>query len=139
MTVNGRLIGEIANIKGSVSVNGNLEAENFILNGLFDIKGMLNADIAEIGLRYGSSKALEIIGEKITVKRKSTIIPFQKNNGSLQVQVIEGNEIYLEYTTADLVRGHSVRIGPGCEIRKVEYHDHFSCSSNSSVKEHTKI
>ena len=34
---------------------------------------------------------------------------------------IEGDDVDLEYTQADVVRGRRVRIGEGCSIGRVEY------------------
>ena len=34
---------------------------------------------------------------------------------------IEGDDVDLEYTEADVVRGRRVRIGEGCSIGRVEY------------------
>lgn len=38
-----------------------------------------------------------------------------------QVGDIEGDDVDLEYTQADVVRGRRVRIGEGCSIGRVEY------------------
>ncbi|MFK9094391.1 cytoplasmic protein [Bacillus salipaludis] len=134
-----RLNGEVANIKGSISVGGDVEYEKFDLSGGFEIKGLLNADTINIGLRFGESTAEEIGGEKITIKRKTSLLPFAKDEGSLVVKVIEGDEIFLENTKADIVRGNLVKIGSGCQIGRVEYSTDFIQDKNSTVKMSEKI
>jgi len=134
-----RLSGEVANIKGSISVGGDVEYEKFDLSGGFEIKGLLNADTINIGLRFGESTTEEIGGEKITIKRKTSLLPFVKDEGSLVVKVIEGDEIFLENTKADIVRGNLVKIGAGCQIGRVEYSTDFIQDKNSTVKMSEKI
>lgn len=53
--------------------------------------------------------------------------------------MIEGDDIYLENTKADIVRGNKVKIGPGCQIGVVEYRDDFTHDSKALVKITTKI
>ncbi|CRK85401.1 cytoplasmic protein [Neobacillus massiliamazoniensis] len=134
------LSGNEATIKGSISVKGDVEYETFESSGGFDIKGLLNADTIKIALRYGESKAEEIGGGNITVKRKrNSFIPFVGEEGSLAAKVIEGDDVYLENTRAEVVRGNKVNIGPGCQIGLVEYTNDFSENANSTVKMTKKI
>ncbi|MGJ7919250.1 cytoplasmic protein [Neobacillus sp. LXY-4] len=134
-----RISGEDANIKGSLSVNGDAEFENFYSTGAFEIKGLLNAETIKIFPRYGSSSAEEIGGEKIIVKRKSTLFSLFSGEGILEAGVIEGDEVYLENTTANIVRGKRISIGPGCEIGVVEYNEELSVDPNALVKENRKM
>ncbi|MBL4953464.1 cytoplasmic protein [Neobacillus sp. YIM B02564] len=109
--------------------------ESFHSSGGFEIKGLLTAETINIALRFGSSNAEEIGGGKITVKRKkNSLFPFGKETGSLQTKVIEGDDIYLENTTADIVRGNKIKIGPGCIIGTVEYRTDFQQDPDSTVK-----
>jgi|SRR5579875_228435 len=136
--------GEKATIKGSLSTNGNVEFETFESNGGFVIKGLLSAETIKIGLLFGDNKAEEIGGGKITVKRGAWLIPFTniplaKKAGYLTAKVIEGDEIYLENTKADIVRGTIVKIGPGCQIGLVEYSADFLEDKNATVKTAKKL
>jgi cytoskeletal protein CcmA (bactofilin family) len=134
------LSGDAATIKGSVSVKGNVEYETFDSSGGFEIKGLLSADTIKIAVSFGNSFAEEIGGGKITVKRGSwlipfTNIPFSRKTGYLEAKVIEGDEVYLENTKADVVRGNTVKIGPGCEIGLVEYRENFTQDPRADIKE----
>ncbi|MDN3019438.1 cytoplasmic protein [Paenibacillus sp. BSR1-1] len=134
------LIGDQASIKGSIVVNGDVEYETFDSSGGFEIKGLLTADTIKVGLRFGQSTAEEIGGGKITVKKKkNTLLPFGKEVGTLKAKVIEGDDIFLENTTADIVRGNQVKIGQGCQIGLVEYREHLSQDSQATIKTKTKI
>ncbi|MFD2445369.1 cytoplasmic protein [Bacillus sp. CGMCC 1.16607] len=139
LEVGNRFTGEEANIKGSLSVNGDTEFENFRSTGAFEVKGLLNAGTIEISLRFGKSTANEIGGEKIVVKKKSGLFPFMKGEGTLEARVIEGDEIYLENTKAEVVRGKKVHIGTGCNIALVEYQERLTTDSNTIIKENHKI
>ncbi|MEH7180965.1 cytoplasmic protein [Neobacillus vireti] len=133
------LTGEEANIKGSISVNGDVEYETFESTGGFEIKGLLNADKIKISLRFGQSSAEEIGGGVISVKKKSSFLPFSKDTGTLTAKVIEGDDIYLENTKADIVRGKRVKIGTGCQIGTVEYTTELAHDQSSTVKTKIKL
>jgi cytoskeletal protein CcmA (bactofilin family) len=140
LEVGERLNGDQANIKGSISVNGDVEYETFDSSGGFEIKGLLTADTIKVGLRFGQSTAEEIGGGKIIIKKKkNSLLPFGKEMGSLKAKVIEGDDIHLEHTTADIVRGNNVKIGPGCQIGLVEYRNDLTHDPGSSIKIMTKI
>jgi cytoskeletal protein CcmA (bactofilin family) len=132
------LSGKNADIKGSIAVGGDVEYEAFHSTGSFEIKGLLNAETIRVSLRHCDSTVEEIGGSKISIKRKTSILPFFKDDGSLVTKVIEGDDIYLENTHAEVVRGNIVKIGPGCTIGLVEYTDDFSQSNDSTVKAKTK-
>jgi cytoskeletal protein CcmA (bactofilin family) len=140
LEVGEKLSGDVATIKGSISVKGDVEYETFDSSGGFDIKGLLTADKVKIALRFGESNAEEIGGGKIIVKRKkNSILPFGKEEGTLTAKVIEGDDIYLENTTAEVVRGNTVKIGPGCQIGLVEYTTELKNDSSSTIKTKTKV
>jgi cytoskeletal protein CcmA (bactofilin family) len=140
LEVGERLTGDEANIKGSISVNGDVEYETFDSSGGFEIKGLLAADTITVGLRFGQSSAEEIGGGKITVKKRSnSLLPFGKEKGTLVAKVIEGDDIYLENTKSEIVRGNKVKIGPGCQIGAVEYRSDFTHDPRATIKMTTKI
>ncbi|MEH7098098.1 cytoplasmic protein [Neobacillus vireti] len=140
LEVGEKLSGDVATIKGSISVKGDVEFETFDSSGGFDIKGLLTADKVKIALRFGQSRAEEIGGSRIVVKRKkNSILPFGREEGTLSAKVIEGDDIYLENTTAEVVRGNTVKIGPGCQIGLVEYTTELKSDSSSTIKSKTKV
>ncbi|AIK38274.1 cytoplasmic protein [Bacillus pseudomycoides] len=137
--VNGKLFGNFVDIKGGLTVKEDIEVEEFLLTGGLESEGLLNAENINIILRYEGSKVREIGGKKITVRKKARFIPFTSHTGNLQTSIIEGDDIYLEHTIAEVVRGNNVTIGPGCEISVVEYHTSFNQKGKSVVKEHKQI
>ncbi|MED4228204.1 cytoplasmic protein [Neobacillus cucumis] len=140
LEVGEKLSGDVATIKGSISVKGDVEYETFDSSGGFDIKGLLTADKVKIALRFGQSSAEEIGGGQIIVKRKkNSILPFGKEEGTLTAKVIEGDDIYLENTTAEVVRGNTVKIGPGCQIGLIEYTTELKNDLSSTIKTKTKV
>ncbi|MEH7413752.1 cytoplasmic protein [Neobacillus drentensis] len=140
LEVGEKLSGDEATIKGSISVKGDVEYETFDSSGGFDIKGLLTAEKVKIALRFGQSTAEEIGGGKILVKRKkNSLLPFGREEGTLTAKVIEGDDIYLENTTAEVVRGNTVKIGPGCQIGLVEYTTELKSDSSSAIKSKTKV
>ena len=116
-------------LHGAILVKGDCNAENFQSFGGFSVGGLLNAGTIDINL-FAPCKAKEIGGEKITVRRstafklahmiKSFFVP--KYDG-LTAECVEGDDIYLEYTRAKIVRGNNINLGPECEIELVEYNN----------------
>lgn len=139
--VHGSLAGEEIKLHGFLKASGDCEAEVFKARGAFSIGGLLNAGHIEIHL-HGGCEAREIGGEHIEVRKSgiSTLNKILKHifSNTLSVDTIEGDEIYLEYTRAKVVRGNNVEIGTGCEIDLVEYTGDFRQSDDSQVKEHKK-
>jgi cytoskeletal protein CcmA (bactofilin family) len=139
LDVGGRFSGEHADIKGTLSVKGDAEFESFSSTGVFEITGLLNAGTVKINPRFGSSFAEEIGGENIIVKRKTSLFTIFSGEGHLKARLIEGDDIFLENTSADVVRGKRIYIGTGCEVGLVEYQEEFNADPNALVKEHTKV
>jgi hypothetical protein len=57
----------------------------------------------------------------------------------LETNLIEGDDIYLEYTEAAVVRGKKVTLGPGCEIGTLEYSESYQAHRDASVGKTNKI
>jgi cytoskeletal protein CcmA (bactofilin family) len=141
--INGNLSTEKAETYGSIRVDGDCNAEFFKIDGTFEIEGLLNAGELELSL-YGPSKAHEIGGEKITVKRKGKydflgLRYLIGSNKELTAESIEGDEIYLENTQAKVVRGNNVELGPNCNIELVEYKNSFKQDESAEVATQRKI
>lgn len=140
--IKGKLSADQAEIRGSINVEEDLEAEEVNIKGVFNIKGLLNAGKIYIEL-FGNAKAKEIGGEKIIVKKSGiTLNKLLKSffaDKSLSADVIEGDEIELEYTRAKVVRGKNVKIGPGCKVDLVEYQDSYDADSDAEVKEAKQV
>ncbi|WP_309122186.1 polymer-forming cytoskeletal protein [Paenibacillus sp.] len=139
VTLQGRLRGESVSLNGYVSVRGDVEAEAFDAEGGFAIEGLLNAGVVDIRLQ-GRCRVADVGCDRIVVKRSSRsdwsrllalIVPlFQPQ---LQARTIEGNDIDLCETTADIVRGDRVSIGPGCRIGEVEYRTELFVHPDATV------
>jgi cytoskeletal protein CcmA (bactofilin family) len=59
--------------------------------------------------------------------------------GFLEVDSIEGDEIFLESTKARVVRGKKIQIGEGCEIESVEYSESLDIAPGAQVKEQKRV
>jgi cytoskeletal protein CcmA (bactofilin family) len=60
-------------------------------------------------------------------------------HGRLETSIIEADEIYLESTQAETVRGKRVIIGPDCQIESVEYEESCEVDHSSSVAHQQKV
>jgi cytoskeletal protein CcmA (bactofilin family) len=139
--VKGGLHGEEIEIAGSVDIGSDCEADRFKAAGSFDIGGLLNADEISITVS-GHCRVQEIGGEKITItkdpKMTSNFLSL-KRPGYLETKIIEGDDIYIEATVAETVRGNNVVIGPDCKIGNVEYKSEIKVSNNSRVESQKRI
>ncbi len=108
-------------MRGYLTAAGNVELERMNFKGGFNITGLLNVGDLQMNLQDAPSKVGDIGGEKIIIKSRG----FLKRSYTLEAQVIEGDNIYLEHTTANIVRGNDIEIGPNCHIDKVEYRTSF--------------
>jgi cytoskeletal protein CcmA (bactofilin family) len=146
--IQGRLTGETVHIKGYVTIQGDCEAELFLSSGGVRVDGLLNAETIrmELGSPNLDCQVKEMGGDRIEVRRrtglastlKRLLSPMAAWSTGLVAETIEGDDIYLEYTRARIVRGNTVRIGPGCEIERVEYKDQFTKDDGSTVVEHNQ-
>lgn len=158
----GNLKGQIAKVSGSSKIEGQVDAEEihvsgsitvgqdcntdiFKLSGGCRIGGLLNA--GEIEIKIGGHCQIGTIGaENVTVEKgqfKGVLGEmfsslFGQEN-ILECETIEGDEIFLENTYADMVRGKKIMIGKGCQIKRVEYSDSLEISKDAKVTEQEKI
>jgi cytoskeletal protein CcmA (bactofilin family) len=121
-------------LSGILNVSSDVETETFRCSGRFEIGDILRAKDIKIGLN-GHSKVKEIHCDIIEVRsgaRGAFFSGFFGHGGKLDVESIHAHEVYLENTTADIVNGDNVRIGPNCSIDTVE-------SKTLSVHETSKV
>jgi cytoskeletal protein CcmA (bactofilin family) len=105
------------------------------------VDGLLSADHLEIYLDWNKSHAGEVGGTDIAVHRgtRGTLRSLFTHAPAFEAGTIEGNEISLELTKADVVRGHNVTLGDGCEIGLVEYTGTLRKNGDAKVREEKKV
>jgi cytoskeletal protein CcmA (bactofilin family) len=148
LIVRGDITADKLNVSGQLDAGGKCDAEIFTCKGAFDIEETLNAEEVNIDL-YGISRVKEIVGGKIAVRKAVgnrlgklfAVItnPLEFYKEQLTTDTIEGDEIAIDHTKANVVRGNKVRIGDGCVIDLVEYRDTFDKTRDASVLKHVKI
>lgn len=145
--VNGSIKGEEIKINDNIKIKKDCECENFTGYDCFQIDGLLNAEEINIILDDDCS-VKEIGGNNISVSipKNSKSISIlgilhitSGGTGYLTANTIEGNTIYLENTTAKVVRGNKITIGDNCKIDKIEYKENINIDDNSTVNEKSKI
>ncbi|MFZ5967134.1 MAG: hypothetical protein ACOYVK_08155 [Bacillota bacterium] len=139
---------EKANIFGFLDIRGECNTENFMVKGPFKIGGLLNAGNIDVEM-HSKCHVKEIGGERISIRRGTDIffkkmikffyVPEDFYLGQLVTDSIEGDDIYLEYVKAKVVRGDNIEIGPGCEIGLIEYKDILKQHESSSVEKSRKL
>jgi len=144
----GNISSEYIKVSGSIAVGGDVEAEIFRASGGFDVGGLLSADRIEVH-PGGRCRAREIGGARIDIRHHGPERSSLLDNilralrttlgGEVDAGTIEGDEIYLESTRADIVRGKEIHIGPGCKIGLVEYTESLSVDEEAEVTEQRKV
>ncbi|CAM3232119.1 hypothetical protein HP548_02245 [Paenibacillus taichungensis] len=122
-------------VVGELHVSGDCQVENMKLNGRFTITGMLSAESMTLKI-MGPSEVKEMGGSIISVKNsRGKLLEglFTGNKSILKADLIEGDEIELENTEAEVVRGDKIKIGPGCRIGTVEYRSSLQIHPQSEV------
>lgn len=146
LTVHGKLEAEEVKLLGRLTIEGDCNVDRFRSYGDFDISGLLSVD--DLSLTPGSRcRASEIGGARIEVRRhfwRHGVAEVLRSLSGflherrLETRTIEGDEIFLEDVTAELVRGTRVTIGKGCRIARVEYgelcHIHPKAEVGKSVQ-----
>jgi cytoskeletal protein CcmA (bactofilin family) len=144
--INEDLSCEEVSISGFTKIDGNCDAEKFKSSGKFQIDGLLNAGEIKISM-CGKCSVKEIGGEKIEITLGKNYLgvvgnlinTLINNKAQMVTEIIEGDDIYIENTIAEVVRGNSIKIGPKCEIQKVEYINEISVDNSSKIGERIKI
>ena len=140
------LTGEQMNISGVLKLEGDCNAETFEMNGQCKIGGLLNADRIDISLE-GKSDIKAIGAETIKVTAgsygsnfiKEMIGIFSDQSQKLFCESIEGDDIYLENTICDEVRGGRIVIGKGCQIKLVEYTGTLEVNGDAKIETQRQI
>ena len=144
--VGGRISSTSVKLYGAVTVGHGIEGETIDIRGALRTNSMVNGDevIIEIG---GRTEIEEIGATKVIVSKgiqgRGTVSRFifklfgGKDFEYLTTRTIEADEVYLENTIADVVRGGKIVIGEGCKIKKIEYGESFEVKSETSSIEET--
>jgi len=123
--------------KGIQGLNIDFSGEG-LKKGLENLGGKLD----KLGERFGVD--IEVDSEKLSQeigKIGETIKTHVGGwgSGTLTAELIEGDDVYLEWTKADTVRGNRVKIGEGCEIERVEYYEELEVDEKAEVEERIKL
>ncbi len=147
-SIDGDIATDYLKSSGSLRVGGDVEADIFKATGAMEVAGLLSADKVEIHLA-GRCSAREIGGEQIRVDRPESFgaallggLARMLTGGGvaeLRVTLVEGDDVRLAHTIADVVRGTRVEIGPGCKIGSVEYAEELEVHDDATVERHRKL
>ncbi|MGD6830967.1 hypothetical protein ACQCT5_02300 [Sutcliffiella halmapala] len=130
-----KMTGDACLVRGWLSSKESVELDTLSVKGGLDIEGLLNVGKLTVTLAHSTSRIKEIGGETIRIKGKW--LNFFGGQNRLMVESIEGDNIYLEHTTAKIVRGNHITLGPGCDIEVVEYQSSYK--SNKTTKAHKVV
>ena len=116
--------------RGAVRIGGNIDGRDVDIRGGVQVGGALTATEVVIEID-GDSSIGSISGQEVTVRRPGG---FFRGARQLTTNEITGQEISLESTIANAVRGQEVTIGPHCRIGLVEAQE-LTVHESSEVRE----
>jgi len=144
LSIGGSLAAHEVQLHGFLRMAGDCQAEAFTGEGGFTVAGLLNAGNVDVTVQAPSS-AREIGGERIVVRQPSgnisslTSLLTVFSEKRLTAETIEGDVVWLENTSAKVVRGKQVTIGQGCVIDLVEYAESYTPSGAPQVGEARQV
>jgi cytoskeletal protein CcmA (bactofilin family) len=146
--VRGNVAGEDVALEGFFNIKGHCEAEQLRIKGIFRIAGLVNAGWVDLAI-HSRCEVKEIGGERIRIRRAegnvlkkllgTFFLPSDFYEGVLSADTIEGDDIYVEHTAANVIRGASVIVGPGCRIGRIEFSDRFENNAGSAVAHYERV
>lgn len=150
MHVEGTLRAGEVKVSGAVRAS-DVEAESFYVSGSANITGLLNAETVEIEF-HGVKSPVQIASIGCTSLKAHRSPRFDggwglgrlfrsddKPKPMMEVKTIEGDDIELEYTVAEVVRGSRVTIGEGCRIGRVEYTESLNACESCTIGESVRL
>ncbi|HAX72083.1 MAG TPA: hypothetical protein DCY20_01025 [Firmicutes bacterium] len=136
---------------GMLKVEENIETEKLSISGDLKNKGFINAEQVVIQAE-GNVLFNEIGAAKVKIKdeRSGTFwssvlfgvyrlatLNFNGNHAAVG-KLIEGDEIEIEYSKIDILRGKHIKIGPHCLINEIEYSETLEIDPTSKVVTYKK-
>jgi cytoskeletal protein CcmA (bactofilin family) len=143
LSIGGSLAAHEVDLRGFLRMGGDCQAEAFTGEGGFTVAGLLNAGNIDVVVQAVSS-AREIGGERIVVRQPTGVSSFTGlltvfSEKRLTAETIEGDVVWLENTSARVVRGKQVTIGQGCVVDLVEYAESYTPAGAPQVREARQV
>ena len=144
LSIGGSLAAHTVDLRGFLRAGGDCQAEQFTGEGGFTVAGLLNSGNVDIIVQAPSS-AREIGGERIVIRQPVGTLASLTGlltvfaDKRLTAETIEGDVVWLENTSARIVRGKEVTIGVGCVIDLVEYADSYTPAGAPQVREARQV
>ena len=144
LSIGGSVAAHQIELRGFLRIGGDCQAEAVTGEGGFNVAGLLNAGNVDVIVQAPSS-AREIGGERIVVRQPAgglssfTGLMTVFAEKRLTVDSIEGDVVWLENTTARVVRGKNVTVGAGCVVDLVEYAESFTPAGGAQVRESRQV
>ena len=142
--ISGGLAGEKVRGSGALSIGEEVSLEEITWSGSVRCPGLISADWIDLNVQ-GRSEVGELAGAKIRVATDNAGNIFRwlsfggSTNAGLTVAEVSGDEVTLEVTEAQVVRGDRVVIGPGCRIDRVEYRQSLEIHPSSVVNKSIQL
>ncbi len=127
-------------IYGVVESKGAIEAEEIIVKGCLKNTHTINAEHVYITDKEGRGHFNEIGASTVCIQREDARYKWLRffrwgRRGIASGELIEADNITIEYATVKVLRGHDIKIGKACKVDKVEYTGTLTVDEKADVKE----
>ena len=127
-------------VYGSVDASSDLLGEQISIDGRMRCKGLLSGERVCLHA-FEDSYCKEIGATRLVVEKPIYHLlwfGYGKKN-SLSCDLIEADEIELEYTKAKVIRGKQVNLVKQCKVDTLEYSEQYTKGEGCEVREVTKV
>ncbi len=139
----GKLTGEKFQCGGLLRVDQEIALESISVSGAMECPGMVTAESIRLTAGGWSSHIGELAGSTIVVEdwRGGALWHrvWGERMGQVMVSEISGDQVRLVRTTAKLVRGDDITLGPGCRVDRVEYRQTLTVDPEAWVGESNRV
>ena len=122
--IKGNIRSEVMKVDGVINVGSKskptrIEADEIHCNGVISCTGVgeISADLVDA---EGFIKASEIVGERVLIRSKRSILMRWLQDRFSKVDTIEATTIELHGVSAQTVNGQDIHIGPECIIERLD-------------------
>jgi|GEM_PF-657568 len=121
-------------LNGYMEIGGNVNTDSFESTGSFNINGCIRADRVNIELNNACRVKGGIVAHRIVVTRAK-----DDQNICLEAPSLQADYAELENTRLNILKGHNIKIGSGCDIDRVEYTGELIVMEGANVKQQQKM
>jgi|GEM_PF-3597001 len=124
---------------GCLVAKGVIKAKDIQLTGKVKVQGSMESDSLQLNLT-DKSFFTELSAENVKIRKevnhqvRLSLTPRRKDCPLIKGELVEGEDVYLDYCKINYVYGDRIEIGPHCDIEEVEFQESLNIHPTAKVK-----